>query len=170
MNLAQWIIQQDQARLDFIRKYDKEGWSPIEDITHLPFISIKRDIPQLIQEGKFDKAISLVLSKKEKDILSIEPLDRFRLLIWIEKQYEKINKMEDIYLSSTPDMKLIAAGIKDLDVLGIINVVDLLANGDVTKWAEIEQLPYSKCFEKQLKLNIEKRIQDKIIEQNKSKK
>ena len=167
MLLVDWISQAEQSKLDFMRRYDKQGWSPIEDITHLPFIAIKRDIPNFIKEMQFEKAFSLTLSKPEVEIMKISPLDRFRLLLWLEHQYQKINKMESTYLVSPPDMKLIAAGIRDLDPLGITNVIDMLAGGDVTKWAEVEQLPYSVCFEKQLKNTIEKRIEKKLIEQQK---
>lgn len=169
MLLVEWIMKVEPAKLEFMRKYDKQGWSPIEDITHLPFIVIKRDIPKKIQDSQFEQAFSLTLSKPMDEILKIAPLERFRLLLWLEHQYGKINKMEETYLVSPPDMKLIGAGIKDLDVLGITNAIDMLAGGDVTKWAEVEQLPYSVCFEKQLKTTIEKRIEKKLIEQSKRK-
>ena len=169
MLLVEWIMKVDPAKLEFMRKYDKQGWSPIEDITHLPFIVIKRDIPKKIQESQFEEVFSLTLSKSMDEILKIPLLDRFRLLLWLEHQYSKINKMEETYLVSPPDMKLIGAGIKDLDVLGITNAIDMLAGGDVTKWAVVEQLPYSICFEKQLKTTIEKRIEKKLIEQSKRK-
>ena len=170
MLLVDWITQVDQAKLDFMRKYDKQGWSPIDDITHLPFITIKRDIPNFVKEMQFEKAFCLTLSKSMDEVLKIPPLDRFRLLLWLEHQYDKINKMEEAYLVSPPDMKLIAAGIRDLDPLGVVNVIDMLANGDITKWSEVEKLPYSLCFEKQLKNTIEKRIEKKLIDQQKNKK
>ena len=169
MTLNDWIIQAETSKLEFIKKYDK-GWSPIDDITHLPFIQIKKNIPELMGDGKFDEAISIILSEPVKQTLKRDEMERFRILIWIEKQYVKINQMEKMYLERPPDFKLLGAGIKNLDVLGVINVVDMLANGDVTKWKEIEQLPYSTCFEKQLKTVIEGDIQKKMIEQSKSNK
>lgn len=167
--LIDWMMEADQVKLDFIRRYDKEGWSPIENITHLPFIYVKRDIPNFIQESNFDEAFSLTLSKPISEILKIPPLDRFRLLIWIENQYKIINEIETKYLISPPDIKMTAAGVRDLDVLGITNIIDMLANGDITKWKEVEMLPYHMCFDKQLKLSIEKRIEKKLIEQTKNK-
>ena len=76
--------------------------------------------------------------------------------------------MKKRYLERPPEHKMLAAGIKSLDQLGIINTIDLLAGGDVTKWNDIEQLPYSKCFEKQLKLVIENDINKKLVEINKN--
>ncbi len=169
MLLVEWIMKVDPSKLEFMRKYDKQGWSPIDDITHLPFIYIKRHIPKNIQDSQFEQAFCLTLSKPMEEILKIPPLDRFRLFLWLEHQYSKIHKMEESYLVSPPDMKLVAAGIRDLDVLGITNAIDMLAGGDVTKWSEIEQLPYSVCFEKQLKSTIEKRIEKKLIEIQKRK-
>jgi len=168
MTLNEWIVKAETSKLDFIKKYDK-GWSPIDDITYLPFITIKKEIPDLMSDGKFDEAISIVLSEPIKETLNRTEIERFRILIWIEKQYEKINAIEKRYLERPPDFKMLAAGIKNLDVLGVVNVVDMLANGDITKWSQIEQLPYSKCFEKQLKTVLESDIQKKMIEQNKTK-
>lgn len=167
--LIEWILESDQVKLDFIRRYDKEGWSPIENITNLPYIYVKRDIPNFIQESKFDEAFSLTLAKPLTEILKINPLERFRLLIWLENQYKIINEIESKYLISPPDIKMIAAGVRDLDVLGVTNVIDLLANGDITKWKDVEMLPYHMCFDKQLKLSIEKRIEKKLIEQTRNK-
>lgn len=167
MTLNEWIVKADDSKLTFIKKYDK-GYSPLDDITHLPLIDIKKNIPGLMQEGKYDEAISLTLSEPVKETLNRDELERFRILIWIEKQYEKINQIEKSYLERPPEHKMLAAGIKSLDQLGIINTIDLLAGGDVTKWSEVEQLPYSKCFEKQLKLVIENDINKKLVEINKN--
>ena len=167
MYLIDWMNKVDPLKIDFIRRYDKVGWSPIENITHLPFIYVKRDIPNFIQELKFEEAFSLTLEKPIEEILKIQPLERFRLLIWIENQYKIINEIEEKYLTSPPDIKMIAAGVRDLDVLGITNIIDMLANGDITKWSQVEMLPYYICFDKQLKLSIEKRIEKRLIEQQK---
>ena len=169
MTLNEWISRQEESKLQFMRTYDKLGWSPIEDITHLPFIYVKEKIPKLLEDGLFDEAFSLTLSKPMAEVLKIPPLDRFRLFVWLENQYKRINKMEEVYLHSEPDFKLLGAGIRDLDILGIVNIIDILAGGDVTKWEQVKMLPYSSCFEKQMKMTIEKKIENKLIEQQKNK-
>ena len=68
MLLVEWIMKVEPAKLEFMRKYDKQGWSPIEDITHLPFIVIKRDIPKKIEESQFEEVFSLTLSKSMDEI------------------------------------------------------------------------------------------------------
>jgi len=167
MLLINWMLKQSPAKLEFMRRYDKQGWSPIPDILHLPFIVIKEEIPKNIEKNDFETAFCLTLSKSMKEVMEISPVNRYRLYLWLESQYGKISKMEKEYLVSPPDPKMIAAGIADLDVLGITNTIDLLAGGDITKWEAVKQLPYNVCFEKQLKLLIERRIEKKLIEQQK---
>jgi hypothetical protein len=165
MTLNEWIVKADQNKLELIRRYDK-GEAPIESIIHLPLVDIKKNIPDLMQEGKYDEVISKVLSEDVKVTLKRKELDRFRILVWIEKQYEEINNREKLALERPPDFKMIASGIKKLDDFGYINTVDMLAGGDVTKWSEIEQLPYEVCFTKQYKTTIENDIQKKLLEIN----
>lgn len=167
MTLNEWIVKAEQSKLEFIKKYDN-GYSPIESIIHLPLIDVKKNIPNLVDEGKFDEAISICLSEPIKQTLKRDELERFRILLWIEKQYEQINEMEKRTLERPPDFKMIAAGIKKLDAFGLDNTIDMLAGGDLTKWSDIEQLPYEKCFNKQLKTTIENDIQKKMLEINKS--
>lgn len=168
MTLNEWIILADKSRIEFIRKYDK-GYSPIEDITHLPFIIIKRDVPNLMNDGNYDEVISKVLSEPIKETLKRDELERFRLLIWIEKQYNKINEIERKYLERPPDFKLMAAGIKNLDILKEFNTTTMIAEKYPAYTIEaVEQLPYSRVFEFQLKLVLDSDIQKKLIEQNKN--
>jgi hypothetical protein len=61
------------------------------------------------------------------------------------------------------------AGIRDLDILGDIATIDNLAGGDILKWNQIIELPYSMIFDKQLKNTIEHRISKKMNENNKLK-
>src|SRR5690554_3664526 len=161
--LIDWMMQADQVKLDFIRRYDKEGWSPIENITHLPYIYVKRDIPNLIKESKFDESFSLTLAKPISEILKIPPLDRFRLLIWLENQYKIINEIEENYLVSPPDIKMIAAGVRDLDVLGLLNVTAMISRAFNYTIEQVEMLPYEKVFDLQLLMKLEKGIEKKLI-------
>ena len=167
MILNEWIVKAKDSTLELIKKYDK-GLEIIPDITSVCFIDIKKNIPELISEGKFEESISLISKQSIKEILKIEELDRFRMLIWIEKQYDNINRIEKQYLERVPEFKLIAAGIKNLDVLGHLNTTVMLSKEYGYKIEEIEQLPYSRCFELQLKSVIESDIQKKLIEHNKN--
>lgn len=169
MTLNEWIVKAETSKLEFIKKYDK-GWSPIDDITYLPFIAIKKEIPDLMSDGKFDEAIAIVLSEQINQTLKRTEIERFRILIWIEKQYEKINAIEKRYLERPPDFKMLAAGIKTLDVLGFYNTTSMICEKyPAYKIEEVEQLPYSRVFEMQLHSVLMGDIQKKMIEQNKTK-
>ncbi len=167
--LIDWLQQSDQVKLDFIRRYDKAGWSPIENITHLPYIYVKRDIPNFIQESNFDEAFSLTLAKPISEVLKIPPLERFRLLIWLENQYKIINAIEEKYLVSPPDIKMIAAGIRDLDPLGVLNVTAMISRDFNYTIEQVEMLPFEKVFDLQLLMKRENEIKNRYYEQNKPK-
>ena len=112
-----------------------------------------------------DKKIKFTKVKKEKNNIKL------LFIFWVREQYEKINKLEETHLYNPPDSKLLQAGIKDLDILGDINTIDSLANGNVLDWLKnkIGLLPYSTIFNKLLKNTIEARINKNLIEINKQK-
>jgi len=148
------------------------------DLTEMQYRILKHEVPQLIGSGLYEEAITEVLwSERSRKLRRFKAWRRTRLakkvkkqdnykklkfLFWIQDQYKLINELEQRYLSSPPDGKLIQAGIQDLDVLGDKNILDQLAGGDVLKWEQIEQLPYGRVFDKQLKNVIEARISKKL--------
>lgn len=163
---------------DFIKKHSKPLNSVcgfyIEDLTFLPYNVIKKDIPEHFKNQEFEKVIFLILyniDKKIKFTKVKKEKNNIKLLFifWVREQYEKINKLEETHLYNPPDSKLLQAGIKDLDILGDINTIDSLANGNVLDWHKIGLLPYSTIFNKLLKNTIEARINKNLIEINKQK-
>lgn len=162
----------------FIKKYAKKTGNFIglnlEDLTDLPYETLKNTIPDLFDSGNFEKAIFEIVKHYRKNI-TFDKVRRQKnskkliFLLWVHEQYKKIGDMEAKYLYTPPETKLLQAGIRELDVLGDINMVDTLANGDVLKWNEVRQLPYSTVFNKMLKNTIEARINKKMIEINKLK-
>lgn len=167
MTLNQWLLSAPKSQIDFIRKYAKLT-PPKVDFTMLPFGVVKDQIPAHYNDGEFEQAIALALSVPVKRVMAKTEQERFELLLWLEREFEKINKVEAKYLERHPDHKLLAAGIRSLDILGVTNTIDALAGGDVTKWDEVRRLPYSVCFDKQLKNVLEAEIQKKMIEQAKN--
>lgn len=163
---------------NFIKKFAKPRNKicgvTIDDLTFLPYNILKKKIPELFEEQKFDEAIHLILKHYKKNITFIRvKLERNNIkllfILWVKKQYELINETESKYLFNPPDMKLLQAGIRELDILGDINTIDALADGDVLKWQKIESLPYETVFNKLLKNTIEARINKKLVEINKQK-
>lgn len=172
MSFSEYLNSIDEDYL-FIKKYSKPVGElcgiKLEDITHLPYKNIKETIPNLFENSQFEEAIELVLNKKVSlnKIKKQKNSKKLLFLFWIRKQYERINEIEEQYLFSPPDSKLMQAGIKELDVLGNLNTIDNLAGGDILKWNKIESLSYDMIFNKMLKNTIESRINKKLVEINK---
>lgn len=146
----------------------------LEDITDLPYQKLKHTVPDLFQKSEFDKAIHLILKSYKKNITfgkvkKARNAKKFIFLLWVRSQYESLNKMENQYLFTPPDAKMLQAGVKDLDILGDVNTIDALAQGDILKWKKIRKMKYSEVFNKLLKNTIEGRINKKLAEINKQK-
>ena len=144
----------------------------LSDITYLSYQALKHDIPALIDEGKFNEAIFTILKVRKKNltfgkILRQNNYLKFSFLLWIQDQYKAINEMERTYLVTPPDPKLVNAGIRELDILGDVNLIDAIAKGDILKWNSIRALPYSMVFDKNLKMTIEGKITKAMAKQNK---
>lgn len=136
-------------------------------LIHLSYRDLKKILPELIHTGQLDQAILLVLRSKSRRM----PLWRVRwannykklkFLFWIQDQYGVLNELEAKWLTSPPDRKMMAAGIQELDILGDKNLIDALADGDVLKWEQIQDLSYETIFDKQLKTVIESKITRKL--------
>lgn len=164
---------------EFIKKYSKASNklcnTTIESLTLLPYSVVKEEIPNLFSEQLFEESIHLVLKHFNNKItlrkVRKQPNNKKLLFIlWIRQEYDGINKLEENYLYNPPDSKLLQAGIKELDVLGNVNVIDTLACGDVLKWEKIRKLPYNIVFDKLLKNTIESRINKRLVEINKQSK
>lgn len=141
----------------------------LEDITFLTYDELKHKVPDMFNKGEFEKAIHLILKHKKKNLKfgNVKRTDnykKYQFLLWLMDQYDRIGELEQTYLVSPPDPKLLSAGIRDLDVLGEKNLIDSLANGDILKWNEVIKLPYHMIFDKQLKTTIERRIAKRLEE------
>lgn len=139
----------------------------LSSLIHLPYVDLKRVLPDLIATGQLEKAILLVLRSKGRKVSGLRlrftsNYKKLKFLFWIQDQYQVISELETRWLNSPPDSKMVAAGIQELDILGDKNIIDALAKGDVLKWAEVEKLSYERVFDKQLKTVIEARISRKL--------
>lgn len=173
-----YLASMSNKQYEYIKKYTVPKAELcgvlLEDITYLPYDVLKHDVPDLLKELKFEQAIYEVVRHKDskitiKDIIKAKNPHKLSFVLWLKIQYDTINQIENKYLSSHPEPKLIAAGIRDLDVLEDINVIDQLAGGDILKWQAIRQLPYNDIFNKQLKNVLENKINKKLIEINNAK-
>ncbi|MDB9801070.1 hypothetical protein OAB94_01710 [Flavobacteriaceae bacterium] len=144
--------------VDDIRKYVKSSNTicgiTIADLTECSYQDVKHVIPSLIDSNDYEEVILRVLQTTKKKItlrmvFAAKPHDRLLFLFWIQEQYKQINTLEERLLTSSPAPEQINAGIHTLNVLGDVNIIDVIAGGDITKWAEIRNMPYGRIFEKQ---------------------
>ena len=147
-----------------------------KDATLFTYKFIKETIPNLIKNANFEKLIAMCFIDRgigyfENEVKHLDHNKLLSFILWIKDELESINKLESHYLSGEPDIDMLASGIKDLDQFGNINTIDQLAGGDVTKWKEVESLPYHIIFDKLYKTKIENDIQRKLnnIMKNKNK-
>src|SRR5699024_3822672 len=109
------------------------------DLTFLPYRILKTDVPALLEEGKIEEAIWQIYQAKKpeatrEEITQESNYKKLRCFFWIQDQYKAIAKLEQQYLNTPPDAKMIKAGIRELDILGDVNLIDELADGDILKW------------------------------------
>lgn len=136
------------------------------DISSLIYSSywlVKNDLPQALEANNFSGAIEAVCADRGYNIkagrLTIEEAMPF--ILFLVDELNTIAELEQRYLASPPDNDLLNAGVKDLDEIGALNVVDSLAGGDVLKWEAVKKLSYSTVFDKLRKNTLEGKIQKK---------
>lgn len=155
---------EDYTFLDkFAKRTGELAGVTFEDLTEIPFGVLKEELPAMFEAGDLEGAIHLLVATKKKKLTlgrvkRLRNKDKFLFLLWVKDQLKKLGQLEAQYLSAPPDPKLMAAGISELDALGAINTIDVLAQGDILKWNQIRALPYGQVFEKLLKITIEARI------------
>lgn len=159
LSLNQYIINTlGVDYVDTVRKFVKSSNTicgiTINDVTELSYQDIKHNIPNLIDTNEYEAVIFKVLQSTKKKItlqkvFKAKPEERLLFLFWIQEQYKLINNLEEKLLTSSPAPEQINAGIHTLNVLGDVNIIDVIAGGDITKWAEIRNMPYGRIFEKQ---------------------
>lgn len=141
-----------------ILKYGKTsnviGQYESKKFIELPYGIVKRELPILQKGSKFQEMILAVLNCQFENVNidNVSGNDLMAFLLWIKQQLEFIYSIELKYLSTDPDLKMMAAGLHKLNELGELPIIDQLAKGDILKYDLIEALPYFKVYEK-LKLD-----------------
>jgi|GEM_PF-1341386 len=132
----------------------------IKDLIFFPYELVKIELPELFKNNDFSKIILLFFKDKtQSEINNLKTSELFSFIVWLIDQLEAIYKLENDYLTQTPDMDLIKAGVSELDQFGELNIIDNLAGGDILKWKKIKKLPYHIIFDKLHKNVVEAKIQ-----------
>lgn len=166
----------DKDTFDFLLKNGKRSSVVLgydfESFTLFSFIFVKRDLPRLISQNNFDDIFFECFRNRNfnifrSDLKNIPIKEAVSFILWIYDEMKVWGENEINFLSGEPDLKLIAAGISELDKFGYKNVLKALSNGDITKHAIIEKMPYGDIFDQQWQIAIENKISKKLIKNEK---
>jgi hypothetical protein len=147
-----------------------------KSLIYSPYWLVAKELPELINANEFELAILKLCESKGHGIrvVKLELPEVLPFLFYVLDELNTLALLEQEYLASPPDNDLLNAGVKDLDELGVLNVVDALAGGDILKWDDIKALPYFQVFDKLRKNNLDAKIQKRYAaiqrEKNKTKK
>lgn len=125
-----------------------------ESVIYCSWGFLKEKLPDLFSRNEIEKLIHLMLLDRGincflADVQKIEIDKAMSFILWLIDELKSINELESKYLRSEPDIKMIQAGINNLDQFGIKNTLDNLAKGDILKYDAIRKLKYHDVFDKQ---------------------
>ena len=145
-----------------------------ESLIYCRWKFLKERLPELQQLGDFELLVLELFADRginlfRPDVSNMDSNDVFSLVLWVKDQMESISKMEQEFLVSDTDPDMMAAGINELQQFGDLNTIDQLAGGDILKYDAVKSLRYNVIFDKQYKMNVEAKIQKKLIKIQSSK-
>lgn len=171
LSINQKLLQITEEDFNFLIKNGKRSSIlfnfDFETIIHSSWGLIKEKLPELLTKGDLEQLFFLMLKERGINVflIDIQRLDLKEVIsfyLWIVDELKSIRELESNYLRSDPDIKLMQAGISKLDKFGLLNTLDNLAKGDITKYDLIRKTPYNVVFEKQYmeveKSGIEKKL------------
>lgn len=148
-------------RSSFLLNFD------FESLIYLKWGLLKEQLPVLIEQGNFEQLFFLMLKDRGLhpffvDVQNVPENKAMKFILWIIDELKSIRELESTYLRSDPDIKLLQAGINNLDKFGTNNTLDNLAKGDILKYDSIRQLPYNVVFDKQYLETTKSEIEKKL--------
>jgi len=141
-----------------------------ESIIYFKWGLLKETLPELFARNDFEQLFFLMLKDRGQnpffiEVQNIEPNKAMSFILWMIDEMKSINELENQYLRSDPDIKLLQAGINELDKFGLNNTLDNLAKGNILDYDKIRQLPYNVVFDKQYLEVTKGRIEKKLAKQ-----
>lgn len=156
MTIEEFISNISKEDYELLKKYSQRdsrlfGVS-FEPVTKLPYWFVKNDSVQLLSEFKITEFIESCLNLKSiENDLSFETQEDlvkvFEFVLFFMDSIEEINKMEQALFGGESNPDLIAAGVHELNKFGVTNVIDDLADGDITKFEAIKNMKYEEVLE-----------------------
>ena len=156
---------------EFLKEYGKR-LSEINgkhiDVTQLPYIFVKSEFLHMVQNGKIIESVKEVLNKLDIPFkkLSVKQINSIFLHLFDEMLTSDgvINRNERNFLSSSPNPKMIAAGVKSLDPFNVHLTLLSLAKEMNMKVKEIEVLPYYELLDYQVALFRQSKVRENYNE------
>lgn len=165
------LSQISQEDFDFLIKNGKRSSKlfnfDFESLIYLKWGLLKETLPELFVKNDFETLFFLMLKDRGQnwfliDIQRIEVNKAMSFILWIIDEIKSIKELESTYLKADPDIKLLQAGINNLDKFGIKNTLDNLAKGIVWDYDKVRNTMYVEIFDKQYmevtKSEIEKKL------------
>ena len=125
-----------------------------ESVIYFKWGFLKETLPDLFQKQDFETLFFLMLKDRGQnyfinDIQKLNLNTAMGVILWLIDELKSVQELETTYLTSSPDIKDLQAGIRKLDQFGIKNTLDNLAQGKLWKYDTIRNTPYYKVFDKQ---------------------
>lgn len=127
----------------------------LKELDSLTFgqVSNIRDDLTLALPDNLIEITTLVTGLEAEKAYQIPIIDFFGIINTVKAEEKVLAAMELNELSEEPDADWeLAGGSEKMGRFGILNILDSLAGGDITKWETIENLPYMTVFSK-LRMN-----------------
>ena len=117
----------------------------------------------------FVSIMETMFSVEKSDVMNADIIDLFAAFNRVSFLLNELIEREDNTLPVAPDPKMVEAGLDRLEKFGELNRIDSLAGGDLTKWKDVEQMPYQEVYAKMYMDAEHARIQKAYIEITKPK-
>lgn len=170
MKVGKFLQLNDPKELEKLQRIKKaiKGRNYIGPYKSKDFISFSfskvEQLKEWYTEGNIIYLVSATCGIGQNELLKRNYEDLVYYLKFIDDQMRTIAKLESTLSEKDDDeteeyAKLELCGINELDIFGIVNVIDSLAGGDFTKWKEVEQYPWKVIYTKLLKNKKDARIE-----------
>lgn len=165
MRFELFLLQFDfQAIRSKAKKQNFLGKYKAKDLINLPYWFVKNDIPEMLQQGKFEKIMHLVLKHSKNNITfaKVKAFDNYEkcmFLFWVLDEIEKISKLEQRYLVVRKKAKD-KRDYSKLNEMGYFNVIDSIAKDYAYTHKQVKKLPYSLIFDIQARNKLISEIYD----------
>ena len=165
-------ISQDEFNIlkKFVKRSNTVQGITSKDLIYFSYGFVKIDLPNLLEEANFEDIFTALLPGVKTKSLNIQKALPF--IFWVYDSLKNVIAIEKEYLSSTPKIDLMSAGIERLNELGELNTLDAVASRFNYKMEEVKAKPYHEVFDLQRKMKLEADIQEDLarIQKDKQKK